>query len=123
MEELNYELVKLSIQIIEVIAIVVILSALLFGMGRYLIRIIKNRKWRREDYVELRGTLARALMLGLEILVAADIIETVTLDNSLESVFVLFLLVITRTFLSWSLVVETENRWPWQPKPDRIASE
>jgi uncharacterized membrane protein len=110
----NYELIEFSIRIIEVIAIVVIMTALIYGMGRYFLRIIRNRGWQRKDYLELRGTIARALMLGLEILVAADIIETVTLDNSLESVAVLFLLVITRTFLSWSLVVEMEGRWPWQ---------
>jgi uncharacterized membrane protein len=119
----NYELIELSIRIIELIAIAVILFALIYGMGRYLFRIIRNRKWRREDYVELRGTLARALMLGLEILVAADIIKTVTLDSSLESVGVLFLLVITRIILSWSLVVETENRWPWQKQNEGTASE
>ena len=126
MEELaafNYELIELSIRLIEIIAIAVILFALIYGMGRYLFRIIRNRKWRREDYVELRGTLARALMLGLEILVAADIIKTVTLDNSLQSVAVLFLLVITRIILSWSLVVETENRWPWQKQKEGEASE
>jgi uncharacterized membrane protein len=60
-------------------------------------------------------------MLGLEILVAADIIETVTLDNSLESVVVLFLLVLTRTFLSWALEVEAEGRWPWNRGKDSIS--
>jgi uncharacterized membrane protein len=55
-------------------------------------------------------------LLGLEILVAADVIRTVALDPTLESVAVLGLLVLVRTFLSWSIIVEIEGRWPWQPK-------
>lgn len=55
-----------------------------------------------------------ALLLGLEILVAADIIRTIALEPSFSSVGVLGLLVIVRTFLSWSIVVELEGRWPWQ---------
>ncbi len=58
--------------------------------------------------------MAKALLLGLEILVAADIILTVALEATLESVLILGLLVVIRTFLSWSLVVEIERRWPWQ---------
>jgi uncharacterized membrane protein len=60
--------------------------------------------------------VARALLLGLEILVAADIIRTVALEPTLANVAILGLLVLIRTFLSWTLVVETEERWPWQPR-------
>jgi uncharacterized membrane protein len=63
-----------------------------------------------------KNYIGRTLLLGLEILVAADIIRTVALDPTLESVAVLGLLVLIRTFLSWSLVVEIEGRWPWRPK-------
>jgi hypothetical protein len=56
----------------------------------------------------------KALLLGLEFLVAADIIRTVALEETLESVIVLGLLVLIRTFLSWALVVEIEGRWPWR---------
>jgi len=52
--------------------------------------------------------------LGLEILVAADIVRTVALEATLQSVAVLGILVLIRTFLSWALVVEIEGRWPWQ---------
>ena len=58
-----------------------------------------------------------ALLLGLEILVAADIVRTVALDSTLQAIAVLGLLVLIRTFLSWALVVEIEGRWPWQPIP------
>ena len=65
--------------------------------------------------------LARALLLGLEILVAADIVRTVALEATLQSVAVLGLLVLIRTFLSWALVVEIEERWPWQPRPEGVS--
>ncbi len=67
-------------------------------------------------YKSYRGRLGRVLLLGLEILVAADIVRTVALEPSFENVAVLGLLVLVRTFLSWSIVVEIEGRWPWQAK-------
>ena len=67
-------------------------------------------------YKNYRHHVARALMLGLEILVAADIIRTVALAPTLQNVLILGLLVLIRTLLSWGLVVEIEERWPWQPR-------
>ena len=63
---------------------------------------------------QLKASLGKALLLGLEFLVAADIIRTVALEATLESVIVLGLLVLIRTFLSWALVVEIEGHWPWR---------
>jgi len=57
------------------------------------------------------------LLLGLELLVAADVIRTVALDLTFDRVAGLGLLVLVRTFLSWALVVEMEGRWPWQTVP------
>ena len=62
------------------------------------------------------------MLLGLEILVAADIVRTVALEATLESVAILGLLVLIRTFLSWALAVETEGRWPWQAERDEWVS-
>jgi uncharacterized membrane protein len=67
-------------------------------------------------YRAFRGRLGSGLLLGLEILVAADVVRTVALEPSLESAGVLGLLVVIRIALSWSLVVEIEHRWPWQPE-------
>jgi uncharacterized membrane protein len=67
-------------------------------------------------YQPYRVNLGRTLLLGLEILVAADIVRTVALDQTLENVAILGFLVVIRTFLSWSLEVEIENRWPWHPR-------
>lgn len=73
---------------------------------------------RRRDacgaYDAMRSGLGRAVLLGLEILVAADLIRTVVVDLTLLNVGVLAALVGIRTFLSWSLEVEIEGQWPWQ---------
>ena len=63
----------------------------------------------------------RALLIGLEILVAADIVRTVALDATISNILGLALLVLIRTFLSWSIVLEIEGRWPWQRRPARAA--
>lgn len=63
---------------------------------------------------DFRSNLGRAILLGLEFLVAADIINTVAVTPTLQSVAVLAGIVIIRTFLSFSLEVEIEGRWPWQ---------
>jgi len=69
---------------------------------------------------EFRSNLGRAILLGLEFLVAADIIDTVAIEPSFESLGILAGIVLIRTFLSFSLEVEIEGRWPWQrdPRPD-----
>jgi uncharacterized membrane protein len=62
----------------------------------------------------VRRDTGRGLLLGLDLLIAADIIRTVTLEPTLQNVAALGLLVLVRTFLAWSLVVELHGRWPWQ---------
>ena len=69
----------------------------------------------REDAVAaFRSDLGRSILLGLEFLVAADIINTVAIEPTLDSLAVLAGIVAIRTFLSWSLEVEIEGQWPWQ---------
>lgn len=65
-------------------------------------------------YTRLRHDLGRAILLGLEGLVAADIVRTVAFEPTMTSVGVLALIVAIRTFLSWSLALELDGRWPWQ---------
>jgi uncharacterized membrane protein len=64
-------------------------------------------------YVGIRSTFGRSILLGLEVLVAGDIIRTVALQPTLANLAVLGLLVVIRTFLAWSLEVEIDGRWPW----------
>ncbi len=100
---------------IEVLAIVIIVAAIAYGGVQYLLDGLVRRK-RSDAYHAFKVRLGSALLIGLEILVAADVIRTVALEPTLENVLGLGLLVLIRTFLSWSLVVEIEGRWPWQKK-------
>lgn len=68
-------------------------------------------------YQPFRQQLGRSILLGLELLVAADIIRTVAVSPTFESVGVLAGIVLIRTFLSFSLELEITGRWPWQPAP------
>ena len=100
---------------VEVLAIGIIVVGIVMGTAHY---------WRRslarppdpDAYGVYKRRLARSLLLGLEILVAADIVRTVALDATLPAIAALGLLVLVRTFLSWALVVEMEGRWPWQQR-------
>lgn len=65
-------------------------------------------------YHEFRTRLGRSILLGLELLVAADIIGTVAVEPTVHNLYVLALIVLIRTFLSISLEVEIDGRWPWQ---------
>jgi uncharacterized membrane protein len=67
-------------------------------------------------YGSYKQQMGRSLLLGLEFLVAGDVVRTVALEPTLLNVAVLGLLVLVRTFLSWSLAVEIEGHWPWQAK-------
>jgi uncharacterized membrane protein len=67
-----------------------------------------------ERYRIFRENTGRSILLGLEVLVAADIIRTVAFTPTMNSVAVLAMIVAIRTFLSWSLAVELEGHWPWQ---------
>jgi uncharacterized membrane protein len=67
-----------------------------------------------ERYRRYRHDMGRSILLGLEVLVAADIIRTVAFTPTMASVAVLAMIVAIRTFLSWSLALELDGRWPWQ---------
>ena len=80
--------------------------------------VVSGRVWRkaegREAYRVLRESFGGVLLLGLEILVAADLIRTVAVEPSMENVLVLGLIVLIRTFLSFSLEIEIEGVPPWR---------
>ena len=76
--------------------------------------LLRHRREGRDIFETYRRRLGRSILLGLELLVAADIIRTVAIDPTYESVGVLALIVLIRTFLSWSLELEISGRWPWQ---------
>ena len=78
------------------------------------------RKGREGVYKGLRQNLGRAILLGLEFLVAADIIRTVAEEPTMQSVAVLGVIVVIRTFLSFTLNAELEGAWPWQHRQLRL---
>ena len=65
-------------------------------------------------YATMRATFGRSVLLGLEILVAADLIRTIAVEPTLDNLAVLGALVVIRTFLAWALEVEIDGRWPWR---------
>lgn len=105
---------------IEALAVLIILTAVVHGTVRYILR---AREQTHAPYEQYRVGLAKALLLGLEFLVAADIVRTVALTPTLQSVAMLAVLVVVRTFLSWSLTVEIEGRWPWRGAEAAVAPE
>jgi uncharacterized membrane protein len=105
--------VEYAALLIELLAVTIIIVAIVVALGRYFIRRV-IRRTAEDHYHQLKVSLGKALLLGLEFLVAADIIRTVALEATLESVIVLGLLVLIRTFLSWALVVEIDGHWPWR---------
>ncbi len=71
-----------------------------------------------------RRSLGRVVLIGLEILVAATIIKTITFDRTVEGMGLLAIMVAIRTTLGWTMVLEMDGRWPWQkPRPDAAKSE
>jgi uncharacterized membrane protein len=103
--------VELAANVAEIAGVLLIIG----GFGLAATRFVALRA--RQDatpFQRLRQDLGRAILLGLEVLVAADIIRTVAFTPTMNSVIVLAMIVAIRTFLSWSLALELEGRWPWQ---------
>lgn len=101
---------------IELVGIAIIVAGAVAALIAYLRRTVRGAdKGRR--VAEFRSDLGRSILLGLEFLVAADIVNTVAIRPTLESLAVLAGIVLIRTFLSFSLEVEIEGRWPWQRPP------
>jgi len=113
--EIKYwiELISLGI---ELIAVIIIVFVVLYGTLHFVFQTLRKQLVAGERFGQYKRRLGNALLLSLEILVAADVIRTVALEPTLANVSVLGLLVVIRTFLSWSLVVEIEGRWPWRPR-------
>lgn len=98
--------------VIDVVGVgVMVIGAL---AATWLAATARRRTPKAEIYEPYRRNLGRSILLGLEFLVAADIIKTVAVTPTFTSVGVLAVIVLIRTFLSWSLQLEIDGRWPWQ---------
>lgn len=106
------ELISILGYAIETIGVLVILAGSVVSSFRFL------TKYRQEAgdiaYDIFRRQLGRSIILGLEFLIAGDIIRTVIVADTLSNIAILGLIILIRTFLSFSLHVEIEGRWPWQ---------
>jgi uncharacterized membrane protein len=116
------QIIELIGQVIDAAGVVVIAAGIVVAVA---LAIRDGRRRAADVYGATRRRFGRAILLGLELLVAADIIRTVAIEPTLESLAVLGVIVLIRTFLSFTLEVELEGRWPWQqsqpasePHPD-----
>jgi len=110
------EVVDIVASGIEACAVVIIVGGIVYGIIRFLFRRAAHAV---EAHRVPKYMIGNSLLLGLEFLVAADIIRTVVLDLTIMNVAALGMLVVIRTFLSWALAAEMEGRWPWKAKTER----
>jgi uncharacterized membrane protein len=109
------ELIELVGKAIDAGGVAIVVVGVLVATIRALRMLLQRQAGAYESY---RRLLGRSILLGLEFLVAADIIRTVAVTPTFRSVGVLAVIVLIRTFLSFSLELEITGRWPWQKKPE-----
>ncbi len=110
LEDLTYY-IDLVAKIVEVIGVLIMFFGLFLAFYR---GIFSTHGFNHDTYIEVRQTVGKSILLGLEVLIAADIMATVVTEPTLRSILVLGFIVLIRTFLSLSLQVELEGRFPWQ---------
>ena len=103
--------IEIAVQGLEALAAVIMVTFILAGTVRWLLH---TRREIVGAYASYRVALGKSLLVGLELLVATDILRTVALDTTMANIVTLGVLVLVRTFLGWTLTVEVEGRWPWQ---------
>ena len=113
--------VELCARVLEGVGVGVILLGTIAATIVFVSRIAISRHSFADAYVDYRRGLGRAILLGLEFLVGADIIGTVAIEPNFYNLGVLASIVAVRTFLSFSLEVEIEGRWPWKREVDKSA--
>ena len=105
------EWIELAAESIEILAVSIMVCFISIGTVRWIYFSFRKIE---QAYERFRVVLGKTLLIGLELLVAADIIRTVALDVTPKSLALLGGLVAVRTFLGWTLTVEVEGHWPWQ---------
>ena len=107
------ELFKIAVVVFEAMGVMALILGAVFSIGRLIRQMFEGKDW-LEACRLFREGFGRSLLMALDLLVAADIILTVTLDLSFASLGMLGLLVFIRTFLHFILELELTGRWPWQ---------
>jgi uncharacterized membrane protein len=98
--------------VITLFAVLIIIAGFALAVGRYALRY--SGKTLHQNFNQFKIELGSALTLGLEILILGDVIETITVKPTFQSLSVLAFLVVLRTIVSWTLILEIEGHWPWQ---------
>ena len=112
----------LTAHLIELAGVGVIALGVVVSGAAALVQLLRRQAW-PEVFTQLRANLGRFILLGLELLVGADIIATITAPLTFESVGLLAAIVAIRTFLSFSLETEIEGRWPWRRAAPRAGGD
>ena len=110
------------VQGFEVAGVGVLVVGSVFAFARFVVDLFRGLRY--AAYEGVRQNVGRAILLGLEILIIADIVQTITIDPTLESALTLGVIVLVRTFLSFSLEIELQGAVPWRrssAKTDRQA--
>ncbi len=99
------------VDVVEAVGATILIVGALGAFARFVLEVAARRG--QDAYGDLRKNLGRVILLGLEVLIIADIIRTIVVDQSVESVIVLGTIVLIRIVLSFSLEVEIDGMWPW----------
>ena len=108
-------------KLLELVGVAIIIGGVALAAILFVRAGLMGGGWERA-YQACRSNLGRGILLGLELLVGADIISTITAPLTFQSVALLGGIIVIRTFLSFSLELEISGRWPWQKKPETAAA-
>jgi len=115
------EWMELAVQGFEIVGVAILAIGSIVAMVGAATTLVRGE--RRAAYERARQDIGRAILLGLEVLIIADIVQTITIDPTLESAATLALIVLVRTFLSFSLEVELDGVVPWRKKRESAPAE
>ena len=122
LSQLSQTVVPPVVHAIELIGVAIIAAGAAVTLALFVVALLRGTGT-EEAIANFRSSLGRAILVGLEFLVAADIINTVVVEMNLENVASLAIIVLVRTLLSFSLETEIEGRWPWQRGSDKERHE
>ena len=100
---------------LEIASATIIVVGIIYATVNIIVNLAR-RTGKKELYRTFRVQAGRSIVLGLEILIAADIIKTLTIEQTFKNLGILAVLILIRTFLSFTLEVEIDGKWPWQNK-------
>jgi len=109
------EITHVTAEVFEALGVTILAIGIAIGVIQ-LLRTRFTKKTASKAVAEFRVQIGQTMLLGLEVLIAADIVKTVAVDVTLVNMSALGLLVAVRTFLSWSLELEIDGCWPWQKR-------